>query len=76
MTFIVLEGCDGSGKTSLANAIRAELEKRYPEDDIEYHHAAQLDEDPFDAYALAFEDYRPGEERHIICDRLHWGETI
>lgn len=76
MTFIILEGCDGSGKTSLANAIRAELEKRYPEDDIEYHHAAQLDEDPFDAYALAFEDYRPGEERHIICDRLHWGETI
>lgn len=76
MTFIALEGVDGAGKSTLAEAIRDELEDRFPEDDIEYHHYSQLDDDPFDEYALAFEDYAPGQGRHIICDRLHWGELI
>jgi hypothetical protein len=76
VTFIALEGCDGAGKTTLGDAIEETLREEYPRDEIVRLHFSQLDQDPIDEYALAFEDYRPGAGKHIIADRLHWGETI
>lgn len=74
--FIALEGCDGSGKSTLVKAIIREIEYRFPGEDIETIHYSQLKNDPLDEYALKFEDYRPRSGKHIICDRWAWGETI
>lgn len=76
MTFIILEGTDGAGKTTLAEAVRQELVRRFPNDKVEYRHASQLTRDPLDEYALDIELYWPGQGKHIIADRWHWGETI
>lgn len=70
MALIVLEGVDGAGKSTLAEAIAGKLH------DAEVRHAGPLDSHPLSAYALAFEDYAPGTGRHVVCDRLHWGELI
>lgn len=76
MTFIVLEGVDGAGKSTLADAIVQELQERFPEDSVGVFHSSQLQRDPFDEYALAHESYRPNSGMHVVCDRLHWGEMI
>lgn len=74
--WISLEGCDGSGKSTLVEAIIRVIEYRFPGEDIETIHYSQLKNDPLDEYALKFEDYRPRSGRHVICDRWAWGETI
>ncbi len=76
MTFIILEGCDGAGKSTLAEAVIAELKYRYPDDEVEYLHKSQLERDPLDEYALDVEDYAPGSGKHIVADRWHWGELV
>ena len=76
MTFIALEGCDGAGKSTLADSIEAELNRRFPGEPVERLHRSQLTRDPLDEYALDVEHYVPGQGRHIIADRWHWGETI
>lgn len=76
MTFIGLEGCDGAGKSTLAEAVISELQARFPNDTVEYIHRSQLERDPVDEYALDIEKYRPGSNHHIVADRWHWGETI
>jgi gluconate kinase len=74
--FITLEGCDGAGKSTLADAIVKEIEYRFPGQDIEQIHSSQLKNDALDEYALRFEDYEPDQGMHYVVDRLHWGETI
>lgn len=76
MTFVILEGSDGSGKSTVAAAVIETLKKRYPKDKVKYLHFSQLKNDPIDEYALQFERYKPGSGKHIVCDRLHWGEMI
>lgn len=76
MTFICLEGVDGAGKTTLANAVIERLEKQFPGEQIDYMHRGQLERDPIDEYALDVEDYTPHVGRHIVADRWHWGERI
>lgn len=76
MTFVCLEGVDGAGKSTLADAVEAELNKRFPHEPVIRRHSSQLERDPIDEYALDYEDYRPGNSVHVICDRLHWGEMI
>lgn len=74
--FIILEGCDGAGKSTLSDAIVKEIEYRFPGQDIETVHSSQLKNDPIDEYALEYEAYVPGNGQHFVVDRLHWGETI
>lgn len=74
--FIALEGVDGSGKSTVADAVIKTIKKRFPDDDVEYLHFSQLKTDPIDEYALEFEGYAPNSGLHFVCDRLHWGETI
>lgn len=76
MTFVCLEGVDGAGKSTLADAIEDELNRRRPGEPVERRHCSQLKRDPLDEYALDVEDYRPGSGRHVVADRWHWGETI
>lgn len=76
MTLIALEGPDGAGKSTLADAVIKTLKKRYPKDDIEYLHFSQLKQDPLDEYAFPFEGYEPDSGIHFVCDRFHWGELI
>lgn len=74
--FIILEGCDGAGKSTLSDAIVREIEYRFPGEDIETVHSSQLKNDPIDEYALEYEAYEPGAGQHFVVDRLHWGEMI
>ncbi len=76
MTFIALEGVDGAGKSTVADAVEAEINKRFPGEPVTRLHSSQLERDPLDEYALDFESYVPGGGKHIIADRLHYGELI
>lgn len=76
MTLILLEGVDGSGKTSLARDIVAELKKRYPNDKVDYLHAGPLKTDAYEAYLEPLKDYRPNSGVHYVLDRWHAGERI
>lgn len=69
--FIVIEGIDGAGKTTLANHLI-----RTVNGTGEYHHRGPPERHPLEEYVNDFEDYRPGGGRHIVCDRLHWGELV
>lgn len=69
---IVLEGVDGSGKSSLADAIAAALGKR-----VQQYHHGPLKQDPLQEYVLlSYNDYIPGQGTHLVIDRLHWGELV
>lgn len=74
--FLALEGTDGAGKSTLADAVVAEIESRFPDEKVERFHCSQLKRDPLDEYCFDVEDYAPGTGRHIVADRWHWGETI
>lgn len=76
MTFIILEGVDGAGKSTLAEAVIEQLEYQRPGEPVEYMHRAQLKRDPLDEYALDVQDYRPGAGKHIVADRWHFGEPV
>lgn len=74
--FIILEGVDGSGKSSLASDIAARIHKQYPGDTVHELHSGPLKTDPYTAYIKPFLDYKPGSGVHYVCDRLHVGERI
>lgn len=67
---IILEGVDGAGKSTTADAIARLLPG-----------ATRLHKGPMTADAITeYEDplasYRPGSETHVICDRWHVGELV
>lgn len=74
--FIVLEGCDGTGKSTLAGAVAAEIMGRDPDCSVEEIHRGPLKRPPLDEYVHDVADYLPGGLRHIVADRWHWGEEI
>ena len=75
--FIVLEGTDASGKTSLTEAVKAELETRFSGKNIEVFHKGKPLELTrrwvFQDYVLLLEHANTFE---LVClsDRWHWGE--
>lgn len=73
--FLVLEGPDGAGKTSLSERLKDLLEHQWW---VRYGHCGPLTGDPLVEYELAFDDYDPGEDNThwVVQDRLHWGETV
>jgi hypothetical protein len=73
---IILEGPDGAGKSTLARRLAEFILMSSPSDDVDILHKGPPTEHPLDEYERPLFDYRPGTERHIICDRWHIGEWI
>jgi hypothetical protein len=75
--FIVVEGTDASGKTSLISAVEKEVRKRYPERSITmFHKGRPLEETRrwvLNDYVTSYENINFSSET-IISDRWHWGE--
>lgn len=74
MALVILEGVDCSGKSTLAAALAAALEKDngLP---TRVMHASAPKNHPLVEYELSLERYRPWRE-NIVIDRWHWGEMI
>lgn len=70
---IVIEGVDGAGKTTLAEALVEVLKDHKP---TKLLHRGPLEFDPLVEYELDLDDYRPAFGQHVVCDRWHWGEDI
>lgn len=68
--FIALEGPDGAGKSTLAQAIADATPG------TEIVHFSQLKQNPLDEYVYALEDYSPGKGGNLVTDRWHIGEDI
>lgn len=74
---IILEGPDGAGKTTLAEIIRAEISRQYPNGDrCEVLHKGPPTADPISEYEGPLFAYRPLKGMHIVCDRWHIGEVV
>jgi energy-coupling factor transporter ATP-binding protein EcfA2 len=74
--FIILEGPDGAGKTTLANQLRKLIEHQVPGALTYQLHRGVPTEHPLDEYLRSVYKYRPGGNQYIICDRWHWGESV
>lgn len=74
---IIIEGVDGTGKSTLAQGLKALT------GDVLQLHAAQpvgtWDEEyvqPLTQYVPTGKHEPPSSPSHVICDRWHWGELI
>lgn len=67
---IIIEGVDGTGKSTLAEQLLEEL------GDATLIHRGPPEAHPLIEYEQYLDDYDPRAGRHIICDRWHWGERI
>lgn len=75
--FIIIEGADGIGKTTLVNMLAGYLEgSRHSGRFVSKLHRGVPQTDAIDEYETAVKDYRPGGDVHIIADRWHLGEMI
>jgi hypothetical protein len=76
--FIILEGPDGGGKSTLAQRLAEYITQREPDSAVEIwkKKAPVKLVDPLDEYEVPLYDYQPGANRHVICDRWHLGEWI
>lgn len=73
---IILEGPDGAGKTTLANRLADHIAS-FQLGHIELlHKGPPTSRSGLDEYILPLADYRPGANRHVICDRWHLGELV
>lgn len=66
---ILLEGCDGAGKTTLATELVETL-------GADLLHKGPMTADAITEYEDPLEDYLPLTNRHVICDRWHVGELV
>lgn len=73
---IILEGPDGSGKTTLARTLEERVRESDPDAKIEVWHRGAPKRHALNEYAVPLFDYRPGRRHHIICDRWHLGELV
>ena len=74
---IILEGPDGAGKTTLAEALMAGFYRKWPSGTFTVEHRGPLspDVDPVDEYTLP--DYDPTDRTNlVVCDRWHLSETV
>lgn len=77
MVLIGLEGCDGTGKSTLANAVADEVERRVKAghltpDKVELLHRSQPKRPVIEEYATDIEDVT----HHLVLDRWHLGELV
>lgn len=69
---VVIEGCDGVGKSTLA----ANLAQRMGEAHTRMMHYGPPVRHPLEEYVHDLEWYRPMRTDHVVVDRLHYGELI
>lgn len=67
---IIFEGCDGTGKTTLANKVAEEL----PLEATRLLHRGVPTRSPIEEYTDLEGPY--DQSHHVICDRWHWGELV
>ena len=70
---IILEGCDGVGKSHVARQLADALST---DGSVEVLHKGPMAADAITEYEHPLESYVPGAGRHIICDRWAVGELI
>lgn len=74
---IILEGPDGAGKTTLANALHEQLERLFPDDTVHRYSAGPpTHQNGIDEYVVPLTWYHPDQGHHVICDRWHIGERV
>lgn len=69
MSLIVIEGVDGSGKSTLVE----ELQNLQSAD---VRHCGQLKQSALIEYEASLRDYKPTDDSLTLCDRWHIGELI
>ena len=72
--FIIVEGCDGVGKTTLVDKIIERLAELDPM--VQYFHHGVPEQHPLDEYETEYEWYEPGTGKNIVVDRHMWGELV
>lgn len=74
----VIEGGDGTGKTTLAAELADALRVAYPAADVEVRRTGPPPpgQHPIHTYGDPTYDYRPGVGHHIVYDRFHAGEWV
>lgn len=76
---IVVEGCDGTGKTTLVEKLRHAIEvhetKHQSTRSVRVIHSGPPSLPPLEEYEKSLRTYDPSGE-HLILDRWHWGELI
>lgn len=77
--FIVIEGTDASGKTSLIEAVRREMRYQYPNKTIREFHKGKPEELTrrwvLNDYVNSIEHINWFAKEHALSDRWHWGEV-
>lgn len=76
MVLCLVEGVDCCGKSTLVDALRAELYRVDPTSTVDVLHRGPPTRHPLDEYATPLLDYRPGRGQHVLCDRWHVGESV
>lgn len=74
--FIILEGPDGAGKTTLADGLEDLLYRTEPSSHVFRLKAGPPIRHPLHEYLRPAESYRPGTGVHYVVDRWHWGEYV
>jgi hypothetical protein len=76
--FIVIEGTDASGKTSLVSEIKKQLAVKYPRNEVEFFHKSKPEEMTrrwvLQDYVTSIENI-DWSKRIALADRWHWGEV-
>ena len=75
--FIVIEGTDASGKSTLVSEVQKQLSEKFPEKEIEFYHKSKPEEMTrrwvlYD-YVTSIEK-ADWSKRIAVADRWHWGE--
>ena len=70
---IIIEGVDGSGKTTFANSICEVVNTEHP---ATYLHRGVPEQHVLDEYELPLFDYVPFDNKTIVCDRWHIGPDV
>jgi hypothetical protein len=74
---IILEGPDGSGKSTTAKRLGELILERFPEDRVVHlHKGPPTATNWLDEYLEPLATYQAGVGEHLILDRWHWGEEV
>lgn len=73
---IIVEGTDGTGKTTLIEELRELLAELPTGGLVEVLHRGPPEDHPLVEYEDALHGYAPGSGVHMLCDRWHLGELV
>lgn len=72
---IIIEGCDATGKTSLAKHIEQKFSFLYYKEPLSYQERLSPSYNSFNHY-FELADYLIKRHENFICDRLHLGDAV